>query len=340
METSMETEQNSTGGNQEIGDAKQPHVLDGVEFGIGTWAWGDRLYWGFGRGYQEADLKEAFHWLVNQGIRFFDTAEVYGQGKSEEMLGRFLTETDLPIQMATKFMPFPWRLSRKALLRALRKSLKRLGLPGVGLYQMHMPLPPVTVETWMAAMAEAVQDGLVRAVGVSNYNCEQMRRAHDALANEGVVLASNQVEYHLLNRSAETSGLLKLGQELGVRLIAYSPLASGVLTGKYGPEKALQGIRANRYSRATLVKVQPLIRLMQKIGGEHEGKTPSQVALNWVMCKGMIPIPGVKNLEQAQTNSGALGWRLTDAEVARLDEASEAVMKIMETRDSPEHISV
>ncbi len=340
MDTDMQMEQEVHAGDQENGAVQQPQALDGVEFGIGTWAWGDRLYWGFGRGYQEADIKDAFQWLLNCGIRFFDTAEVYGQGKSEEMLGRFIAETDQPVQVATKFMPLPWRLSRKALLRALRNSLKRLGLTSVDLYQMHMPLPPVTVETWMAAMAEAVQDGLVRAVGVSNYGCVQMQRAYDALASEGINLAANQVEYHLLNRSVETSGLLKLGQELGVRMIAYSPLASGVLTGKYTPEKPLQGMRANRYSRATLAKVQPLIRLMQKIGGEHEGKTPSQVALNWVMCKGMIPIPGVKTLEQAQDNLGGLGWRLSDAEVARLDDASEAVTEKVEKRDSVEDISV
>lgn len=315
-------------------------ALDGVEIGIGTWAWGDRLYWGFGKGYDERDLRDAFHWLLKSGVNFFDTAEVYGQGKSEEMLGRFLGEVDQPVKIATKFMPLPWRLSRKALLRALQKSLKRLGLTRIDLYQMHMPLPPVTVETWMGAMAEAFQDGLIRAVGVSNYDREQMQRAHDALTGEGIPLASNQVEYHLLNRRAEKSGLLKLSQDLGVRLIAYSPLASGVLSGKYTPDHPVQGIRANRYNRATLGKVQPLIRVLNKIGAAHEGKTPSQVALNWVICKGLIPIPGVKTLEQAQINSDVLDWRLSEEEVARLDETSDAVMETVKTRDSSDDISV
>jgi aryl-alcohol dehydrogenase-like predicted oxidoreductase len=318
----------------------QHAVFDDVQIGIGTWAWGDRLYWNYGHGYSEKDLKDAFYWLIKSGIHFFDTAEVYGQGSSERMLGSFLAESGQPIKIATKFMPLPWRLSRKALLRALRKSLRRLGVASVDLYQIHMPLPPVTVETWMAAMAEAFQDGLIQAVGVSNYDREQMQRAYDALLGEGIKLASNQVEYHLLNRKAEKSGLLKQSQDLGVRLIAYSPLASGMLSGKYTPENPPEGIRANRYNRAMLGKVQPLIRMLQKIGGEHEGKTPAQVALNWVICKGFIPIPGVKNLEQAQMNIDVLDWRLSEAEVSRLDDASDAVIESIEKRDSSTGLSV
>ena len=306
--------------------------LADVEMGIGTWSWGDRLYWGFGRGYDEKGLRDAFHWLMRSGVNFFDSAEVYGQGKSEEMLGRFMAEVEAPVRIATKFMPLPWRLSRKALLRALRKSLKRLGVDSVELYQMHWPLKPVTIETWMQAMAEAVQEGLVKSVGVSNYNCEQTQRAYDALITEGVTLATNQVEYHLLNRGIEKDGLVKLSQDLGMRLIAYSPLASGVLTGKYTPENPMQGMRANRYDKDTLEKVQPLIRMLNRIGGAHEGKTAAQVALNWVICKGLIPIPGVKTLAQAQANVGALGWRLSEEEVQQLDEVSDMVGEDMEQR--------
>lgn len=303
--------------------------LGDVEMGIGTWAWGDRLYWGFGRGYDEKGLRDAFHWLMRSGVNFFDTAEIYGQGKSEEMLGRFVAEVEQPVRIATKFMPLPWRLSRKAMLRALRKSLKRLGVTSVDLYQIHMPLPPVTIETWMQAMAEAVQEGLTKAVGVSNFNREQMQRAFDALSTEGVTLAANQVEYSLLDRHIEKDGLLLASRDLGVRLIAYSPLGSGVLTGKYTPENPVQGIRANRYTKDTLEKVQPLIRVLNRIGGMHEGKTPAQVALNWVICKGLMPIPGVKSLAQAQVNVGALGWQLSEEEVQLLDETSENVLETM-----------
>lgn len=303
--------------------------LEGVTFGVGTWAWGDRLMWGYGIGYAEDDVRQAFNASLAAGIRLFDTAEVYGQGRSESMLGAFLREVEqrpgqVPVLIATKFMPFPWRLSRQSLVRALRGSLRRLGLEQVDLYQIHQPLPPVNVETWMSAMVEAAQAGLTRAVGVSNYDINHTQRAYDALIREGMHLASNQVEYSLLNRKIETGGLLKLCQDLGVRVIAYSPLAMGMLSGKYSPDNMPRGVRAGRYHRRVLQRIAPLIALMKKIGMEHAGKTPAQVALNWVICKGALPIPGAKNHEQAEQNAGALGWRLTDDEVAALDEASAA----------------
>jgi aryl-alcohol dehydrogenase-like predicted oxidoreductase len=227
--------------------------------------------------------------------------------------------------VATKFFPFPWRLSKAALLRALRGSLERLNLQRVDLYQVHWPFPPMPVETWAEALAQVVQQGLARAVGVSNYSVDQMRRASAALAKRGLVLASNQVEYSLLKRQVELNGLLKTCQELGVTLIAYSPLAQGVLTGKYSPEHPLPGVRGWRHSRADLEKAQPLLHLMGVIGDAHGGKSVAQIALNWTICKGTVPIPGAKNATQAQDNLGALGWRLSEAEVAALDDASEKI---------------
>jgi aryl-alcohol dehydrogenase-like predicted oxidoreductase len=302
--------------------AKQS-VLDGIEIGIGTWAWGDRLFWGFGREYSDEDVRQAFQASLLAGITLFDTAEVYGMGKSEQYLGEFVRASNQPVILATKFMPYPWRLTRRSLLRALRGSLKRLGVPMVELYQIHQPMPPVNVETWMAAMVEAVQAGLTREVGVSNYDSSRMQQAYDALAREGIHLASNQVEYSLVDRQVEKNGLLKQCQELGVRLIAYSPLGMGVLTGKYTPENPPSGIRGRRYNRAFLEKIEPLMTLIKRIGSDHDGKTPAQVAINWTICKGTLPIPGAKNLPQAEQNSGAVGWRLTDDEVAALDEASD-----------------
>ncbi|GAB4545625.1 MAG: aldo/keto reductase [Anaerolineae bacterium] len=295
--------------------------------GIGTWAWGDRLFWGYGRGgYTDADLEAVFQISLSAGINFFDTAEVYGRGRSERLLGRFVrAAADDQIVVATKFFPFPWRWRRAALLRALRGSLERSGLDRVGLYQIHWPYPPVSIETWMAGLADAVEAGLTRAVGVSNYNPSQTRRAHAALAGRGVPLASNQVQYSLLHRQPEWSGLLDLCRELGITLIAYSPLAMGTLTGKYTPDNPPPGIRGRRYRRDYLALVQPLIGLMREIGQAHGGKTPTQVALNWVMGKGALPIPGAKNARQAQEIVGALGWRLSEVELAALDKASEGV---------------
>lgn len=290
--------------------------------GVGAWAWGDRMFWGYGGDYGLGDVRGAFDAALEAGINVFDTAEMYGWGQSEQLLGRFIASTDQPLVVASKFMPYPWRLRSGDLCRALRKSLDRLGLPQLDLYQIHQPLHLRSLETWMDAMADAVESGLIQAVGVSNYNIDQMRRAHATLAERGVPLASNQVAYSLLERHPDRSGLTEACSHLDVALIAYSPLAQGMLTGKYTPERRPGGVRQFRYNAELLRRIQPLVALLEQLGAAHGGKTPAQVALNWVICKGAIPIPGAKTAAQSVENAGALGWRLTDGQVAALDAAS------------------
>lgn len=289
--------------------------------GVGAWAWGDRWLWGYGRSYHRADVEAAFHASLKAGLDFFDTAEIYGFGLSERLLGEFVRDAGRPAVVATKFAPYPWRVRRGDLQRALRKSLARLGLERVDLYQVHWPYPPRHVETWAAALADAVESGLARAVGVSNYSVDRMRRAHDVLARRGIPLASNQVDYSLLQRDPEHTGLLEACRELGVTLIAYSPLAQGVLTGKYDPRHTPPGLHRRRFNARHLTRVQSLVALLKETADRH-GKTLGQVALNWALCKGALPIPGAKNARQAEENAGALGWRLTPDEVAALDAAS------------------
>jgi aryl-alcohol dehydrogenase-like predicted oxidoreductase len=292
--------------------------------GIGTWQWGDS-YWGYGRGgYSDEDLRAGFDESLQAGINFFDSAEVYGRGRSETLLGQFMHSSGQQLVVATKFMPYPWRLSRASLLSHLGDSLRRLGLTSVDLYQIHWPFPPLPVETWAEALADAVQAGLARAVGVSNFNVDQMRRAYAVLERRGIPLASNQVRYNLQDRKVEKNGLLDACRELGITLIAYSPLAQGMLTGKYTPDHPFGGMRAFRLGRY-IGPIQPLIARMRTIGQAHGGKSPAQVALNWVMCKHAVPIPGAKNLRQARENAGSLGWALTDDEVAALDAASDQI---------------
>jgi len=290
--------------------------------GVGTWAWGDRHFWGYGREYGEQDVREAIAASLEHGVTFFDTAEIYGGGQSERLLGQGIRGLREQVVVATKFMPFPWRLSRRSLLRALRRSLERLGLGQVDLYQVHGPLPPLPVETWAEALADVVEAGLARTVGVSNFSADQIRRAHRVLARRGIPLASVQVEYSLLHRKPERNGVLATCRELGITLIAYSPLAMGLLTGKYSPENPPPGLRRLLHGRRRLEAIAPVIRLLRSIGEAHGGKTPAQVALNWLICKGVVPIPGAKNARQARENAGALGWRLTPEEVERLDQVS------------------
>ena len=306
--------------------SSETRFLHAVEFGLGAWQWGDRLIWQYGQAYKDEDCRAAFEVSLEAGIRFVDTAEVYGNGRSERMLGQFLKETEQPVLVATKFFPFPWRFTKKSLKKALEHSLERIGVETVDLYQIHQPFSLISIENLMEAMAETVKDGLTRTVGVSNYNQSQMVRAYSALARKDVPLASNQVSYSLLNRTIEKNGLLARCKELGVRLIAYSPIEKGLLTGKYSTENPPPGIRGQRYG-SLLPKIGPMLKLMTELGQEHGGKSKSQIALNWCICKGALPIPGAKNARQAEENAGALGWKLTEEEVAKLDEVSDAILK-------------
>jgi len=302
--------------------------------GLGTWQWGDRMMWQYGQGYSDQDVRAAFDASLEAGINFFDTAEVYGVGRSESLLGEYIRSLDgkageLGLVVASKFWPMPWRLFQGQLTSALRSSLERLGLNRMDLYQIHSPHSVRPVETWAEALAGVVQAGLVRAVGVSNYSPDQMRRAYDVLIQRGVHLASNQVHYSLLNRKVEKNGLLALCRELGITLIAYSPLEKGILTGKYSPENLPPGLRSRRYGPEYLARVQPVIRELRRLG-EIYGRTPGQVALNWALSKGALVIPGAKNERQARENAGALGWRLAAEEIAELERLSDAVEALPE----------
>jgi aryl-alcohol dehydrogenase-like predicted oxidoreductase len=270
----------------------------------------------------EKDFEQAFKVSISAGIKLIDTAEVYGGGSSELFLGKFLKSTPTPAFIATKFMPYPWIFSRHALMRSLEASLDRLGLECVDLYQIHWPFPPRPVEFWVEELAKVINKGMVRKAGVSNYNLDQMQRAISILAKYDLSLASNQVQYHLLNRKVEKNGLLDRCKELGVRLIAWAPLASGLLTGKYTLQSPPHGLRTFQ-TNSRMKDLSKLISLMMEIGQSHAGKTPAQVALNWLICKGALPIPGAKNAKQAAENSGAAGWQLTSEEIFAMDKASD-----------------
>jgi aryl-alcohol dehydrogenase-like predicted oxidoreductase len=293
--------------------------------GIGAWSWGDKMFWGYGRGYGEADIREAFDTCMREGINFFDTAEVYGLGQSEKMIGRFLKADGRPAVLATKFFPFPFRLTKGSLQRALRGSLRRLQVDTVDLYQIHQPFGLIPDKTLMQSLADAASAGTIRAAGVSNYNCERTRRCAALLKTAGLTLASNQISFSLLNRKPEKEGLLALCRELGVTVIAYSPLAMGMLSGRYTADSPPRDFRGNRYSREFLSRLPPLLDLMREIGRAHGGRSLVQVALNWTIGKGTVPIPGVKNKRQAEDVIAALEWRLTGEEIAQLDAASDAV---------------
>jgi aryl-alcohol dehydrogenase-like predicted oxidoreductase len=317
--------------------------------GIGTMSWGERMM-GYGKTHTRDDVTQAFRACLDTGLNFFDTAEGYGMGENERLLGECRRQDDRPAVIATKyapaslFAPIPTRLSPRALLKSLDRSLQRLGVERIDLYQIHFPTSPSRVDALMDVLAEAVQAGKVRAVGVSNYSASLMRRAHARLARHGIALASNQVHYNLLHRYPETNGVLSACRELNVALIAYSPLEQGILSGKYRttPQSRPLTLRIIRavspgdpfgemegvpYDRRDLrpEKLEPLFAVLEEIAIAHE-KTIAQVALNWLLTRDacIVPIPGVKNARQVHEHAGALGWRLTEEEHLRISQAEIA----------------
>lgn len=294
---------------------------------IGTWAWGDKLFWNYGDDYGQEQLQEAFTAALEAGITFFDTAEIYGMGKSEKFLGQFLQKTQQPVQIATKFGPLPWRFTGQSVSDALTESLKRLQLERIALYQVHWPFAfLLSQETLMNALADEVKRGRIAAVGVSNYSAEQMRDAHQILAARGVPLAVNQVRYSLITRQIESKGIMATARELGVTILAYSPLAQGLLTGKYTIDSAETPSGARkidpRFTKEGLQKIAPVTSLLRSLGEKYD-HTPAQVALNWLIAQGnVIPIAGVKTAQHVRQNAGALGWRLSEDEIKQLEEVS------------------
>src|SRR5258705_6409193 len=186
--------------------SNETRFLHSVQMGLGAWQWGDRMVWGYGQTHTGEDIRKAFDISLSLGIRFIDTAEIYGSGFSERLLGRFLKETDQPVLIATKFFPLPWRFRKAALPRALKGSLARMGIENVDLYQIHWPSLLMSTESTMEGLAECVKSGMARTAGISNFGQSRMLAAYSALARHKVPLASNQLHYSLLNRAVEKDG--------------------------------------------------------------------------------------------------------------------------------------
>jgi aryl-alcohol dehydrogenase-like predicted oxidoreductase len=297
--------------------------------GLGTSAWGDSPTWGmnaYDRSYNLDTIGEAIEHSIAAGVTLLDTAELYGKGESERIIGKLLASDPRKrerVIVATKFIPYPWRLlPTTALMTSLRASLDRLRMPFVHLYQIHGPVSLRSHAAMADALAAAHSAGLVKTVGVSNYSERETRAIHAALAQRGIRLATNQVEYSLLRTRPETSGLLRACRALGVVMLAYSPLGQGRLTGKYSAGNPPPGKR--NFSAYPMGEIDPLVAELRRLGDRRGGKTASQVALNWLMCKGVIPIPGAKNGTQAEQNAGALGWRLSEDEIAALDRCAKS----------------
>lgn len=300
--------------------------------GLGAMVWGQpkgMSRWtpaqlSYGPSDSAAEEERAIEVCLAAGVNLVDTAEMYSNGASESRVGELARGRD--VLVATKFPPSPFSRDDN-FPKALDDSLKRLGRGYIDLYQHHFPSERVSIPKLMNFMADAVEAGKVKAVGVSNYSAEQMRLAHAELAKRGIPLASNQVNYSLLHRKPEVDGVLDTCRELGITLIAYSPLGMGALTGKYSAKKRAGGLFRRilpNFSRKTMESVQPVLELLRQIGDRYF-KMPSQVALRWLIeNENVLPIPGAKNSRQAAENIGALSFSLTPEEVEALSEATMA----------------
>ena len=295
--------------------------------GIGTMHWGDETQ-GFGTKYRERDLSEAFEAAMEGGIDFVDTAEVYGaksskfEQSSEHIVGRCAAERRnrvsadddkeaMPAFVGSKVFTVPWtnvvmggslRLSTASLVDALKESVKRNQGEPLDLWSIHFPFPTWSQGAIVDALAQGMDLGLCKAVGVSNYNLKQMEEAYELLDARGIPLVTNQVKYSVLERGPEQTGLLKAAEDMGVTIVAYSPMGGGLLQ-----------TSADR-------EIRTLNKLLEFIGAVNGGKSSSQVALNYLMCKGAIPVASCTSVERANQYADCLNFELGEEDVATIDE--------------------
>ncbi len=265
---------------------------------------------------------------LDGGINFFDTAEMYGAGVSETALADGLKAAgaaDKDVVIETKWLPLFRTASN--IHKTIDDRLRFLQGYTISNYMIHQPWSFSTPEAEMDAMADLVEAGKIKSVGVSNFNADRMRRAYDALAKRGLPLAVNQMRYSLIHREIETDGTLAAAKELGITIVAYTPLGSGILTGKYHQNPELLQNK-NLYYRGTLKReleqTRLLIGVMEEIAANHNA-TLAQVALNWVIHfngDSVVTIPGATKVRQAQESAGAMNFVLSADELARLDESS------------------
>jgi len=303
--------------------------------GLGCWQFsgGKGLAGRYWPAIEQSTVNEIVRAAAAGGITWFDTAEAYGLGRSEEALSealRALPDGSEAI-VATKWMPF-LRFAG-SIRRTFDDRARHLSPFPVTLHQVHAPASFSSIRRQMDEMAALADRGAIRAIGVSNFSAGQMRESHESLQARGHVLASNQVRYSLLDRRIEQNGVLETAQELGITVIAYSPLDQGILTGKYhrdpearrrltGPRKLLKSFRPEGLERS-----RPLVDVLERVAEAH-GASAAQVALAWTVRRhgsSVVAIPGASSVRQAESNAAAGRLALSDDEIREIDEVSRRV---------------
>jgi aryl-alcohol dehydrogenase-like predicted oxidoreductase len=303
--------------------------------GLGCWQFSQGANF-IGRAWEalpEETIRNVVDAAMKNGINWFDTAEAYGGGRSEQKLAEALAALGVKpgaVVAATKWQPF-FRTA-KSISATIDTRISCLRPYPIDLYQVHNPMSFSPIPAQMREMAKILKAGKIRSVGVSNFSAKQMQVAHDALASEGITLASNQVRFNLLDRRIEKSGVLETAKKLGVTIIAWSPLAQGLLTGRFhedpGAVRKVSGMRRmmNRLGPKTLERTRPLIDELRTVARAH-GAAVSQVALSWEVSfhgETVVAIPGASRPSQAEQAAAAGELRLSAREISRIDELSRA----------------
>jgi aryl-alcohol dehydrogenase-like predicted oxidoreductase len=287
--------------------------------GLGTWQFGSRE-WGYGADYAQREAAEILTRALELGVNVVDTAEIYGFGQSERIVGRAIESRRSEVFLATKLFPV---LPVPQVVRwRLRGSLRRLGVDHVDLYQAHWPNPVVPPGPLFHTLAALQAEGKITHVGVSNYSLDQWQTAERLLG--GPVL-SNQVEYNLVQRRAERE-LLPWASAQDRLIIAYSPLAQGFLSGRYAPDHLPGGVRAANtlFLPENLRRAAPLIDALRRVAVTHDART-SQVALAWLLRRAnVIVIPGARSVAQLEANVAAADLDLSASDDEELTSVAEA----------------
>jgi len=305
--------------------------VDGVgrvsRIGLGTWQFGSRE-WGYGDQYASGAAGDIVRRALAMGVTLFDTAEIYGTGKSERILGEALGEERAKVAVASKIFPvapFPAVVKQRA-----HASARRLQLDRIPLYQVHQPNPVVPDSVIMPGMRDLLDDGTIGAAGVSNYSLERWQKADAAL---GRPVISNQVDFSLA-RPGALEDLVPFAQRENRIVIAYSPLAQGLLGGKYGLDNRPGGVRAmnSLFGTENLRRVEPLLQTLRDVAAQV-GAKPAQVALAWLISlPGVVAIPGASSVEQLEFNVAAADVELSEEARDALTDAARAFRPVSTTR--------
>ncbi|WP_237179130.1 aldo/keto reductase [Paenibacillus sp. MMS18-CY102] len=297
--------------------------------GLGTWQFsgGQGMIGKYWAPLLEEQVQDIIRIALEGGVNWFDTAEIYGGGESERVLAAALRKLE-PLSQAAHIATKWWPIMRTAasIPKTIGERQRVLEGRTIDLYQVHQPFSFSSVSSEMKQMAKLAEQRQIRYIGVSNFSAKQMRTADRTLREHGLRLASNQVKYNLLDRQIEHNGVLETAKELGVAIIAYSPLKQGLLSGKFHADPALlKGLTSFRrnyggFKPSSLERTRPLIARLEQLAERYQA-SPTQIALNWLIhAHGdtVFAIPGASKPHHAQELVNAMRFRLTEEEIAEL----------------------